>query len=348
MRAVTIAGRRISTQDPPYVVAELSANHNGDIGRAFEIMQAAKAAGADAVKLQTYTPDTMTIDAPQEEFQIRGGLWDGYSLYDLYKEAQTPWEWHAPLFAKGRELGLTVFSTPFDESAVDLLEELGAPAYKIASFEAIDLALIARCARTRKPMIISTGMANLGEIQEAVDTARSNGARELIVLHCISAYPAPATDANLRTIPHMADAFDVVTGLSDHTLGTTVAAAAVALGAAFIEKHVTMRRSDGGPDSAFSLEPAELGELVRGCRTAWEAVGNITYAREVSEEKNVAFRRSLYIVKDVRAGEAFTSENVRAIRPGYGLPPKYLPEVLGRTARRDLPRGTRLTWDALE
>lgn len=347
-RSVTIDGRRIAFDAPPYVVAEVSANHNGDIERALEIIEASHAAGADAIKLQTYTPDTMTLDVESEDFHIRGGLWDGYSLHQLYREAHTPYEWHETLFAKCRALGITVFSTPFDDSAVDLLEELGAPAYKIASFEATDLNLIARCARTKKPLVISTGMADLGEIQEAVETARNAGAEELILLHCISAYPAPARDANLKTIAHMAEAFDVVVGLSDHTLGTSVACAAVALGASFVEKHVTARRSDGGPDSAFSLEPDELRALVEGCRTSWEAVGHVTYAREPSETANLAFRRSLYFVRDLAPGEVITSDAVRAIRPGFGLPPKHLGKVVGRRARSSIRRGTRVTWEALD
>jgi pseudaminic acid synthase len=346
-RIVKIAGREIGAGRPPYVIAEMSANHNGDIGRAFALIEAAKHAGADAVKLQTYTPDTMTIDDDGPEFRIKGGLWDGYRLYDLYKEAQTPWDWHRALFEKAHELGLAMFSTPFDEAAVDLLEELGAPAYKIASFEAVDHALIRRAARTGKPLIISTGMANFREIGEAVQAAREEGGQDVVLLHCTSAYPAPPGDMNLRTIPDLAQKFDVTVGLSDHTLGTAVAVTSVALGAAVIEKHFTLRRSDGGHDSAFSLEPDELAQLTRDVRLAWEALGAVNYEREPSEVANVTFRRSLYVVADVAAGELLTKENVRAIRPGLGLAPKYLEQVIGRRASTRLTRGTALKWEFL-
>lgn len=344
-RVVTIAGREIGNGRPPYVIAELSGNHNGDIERAFAIMEAAKEAGADAVKLQTYTADTMTIDHDGPEFTIKGGLWDGRQLYELYEWAHTPWDWHERLFAKGRELGITVFSTPFDATAVDFLEKFEAPAYKIASFELIDLALVEQVAATGKPMIISTGMGNLAEIAEAVATARGAGCRELILLHCVSGYPTPAEESNLRTISELAHRFDAVSGLSDHTLGIGVAVAATALGAAAIEKHVTLRREDGGPDAAFSMEPAELKTLVAECRTAWAALGSASFKRKPSEVPNVIFRRSLYVVEDVKKGEPLTEWNVRAIRPGHGLAPKYLKEVLGRPAARDLKRGEPVTRD---
>jgi pseudaminic acid synthase len=345
---ILIDGRPVGPGHPPYIVAELSANHNGDIGRAVAILRAAKEAGADAVKLQTYTADTMTIDHDGPDFRICGGLWDGYKLHDLYQEAQTPWEWHEELFAEGRRLELGVFSTPFDATAVDLLERLGNPVYKIASFEVPDLPLIARVARTGKPVILSTGMADLAEIGDAVRTLRENGARDVILLHCVSAYPAPASEANLRTLAHLADAFGVTVGLSDHTLGTAVSVAAVTLGAAVIEKHFTLSRADGGPDGPFSLEPTELAQLVTSCRTAWEALGRITYEREPSERQNMVFRRSLYVVEAMAAGESFTERNVRVIRPGYGMAPKEMPRILGRRARRAIPRGTALDWSLID
>lgn len=347
-REISIAGRRIADDAAPYLIAELSGNHNGDIERAFALMVAARQAGADAVKLQTYTADTITLDSDRPDFRIDAGPWAGRRLYDLYAEAHTPWEWHPALFAKGRELGITVFSTPFDPTAVRLLEELHAPAYKIASFEVIDLPLIECVARTGKPMIISTGMANLGEIGEAVAAARRAGACDIALLHCVSAYPAPAEEANLRTVAHLGEAFEVVPGLSDHTLGTSVAVAAVALGARVIEKHVTLRRADGGPDAAFSLEPEELVALVQGCRAAHAALGQISYARQASEQGNVMFRRSLYAVEDIGGGQTITAGNVRSIRPGHGLAPKHLPAVLGRKARQDIPRGTALNWSLLD
>lgn len=342
--SVEIAGRKIGQDREPFVICEISANHNGSLGRAIELLDAAAATGADAIKIQSYTPDTMTIDHEGPDFWINDGPWKGRSLYDLYKEAQTPFEWHKPLFARARELGVTLFSTPFDETSADLLESLDAPAYKIASFEAVDLPLIAHVARKQKPMIISTGMSNLSEIDAAVKTARENGCGEIVLLHCVSSYPAPDEDSNVRTVPHLADAFGVVSGLSDHTHGSAVAVAAIALGAAVVEKHFTIARSDGGPDSKFSLEPDEFRDLVRDCKRAWRALGAVDYDLCGSELGSIGFRRSLYVVEPIRAGETFTRDNVRSIRPGYGLAPKHLPEVIGRHATRDIARGERLSW----
>lgn len=338
-----IAGRKIGPDQPPFVIAELSGNHNADLGRALHLMDVAAEAGAEAIKLQTYSPDTITLDHNGPGFKISGGLWDGRTLYDLYREAQTPFDWHERLFAHARALGLIVFSSPFDESAIDLLEGLDAPAFKIASFEAIDLPLIRRAARSGKPLIISTGMTTEAEIEEAL--AAGGGAERSALLHCVSAYPADFADANLRAIPWMAERFGCLVGLSDHTPGTATAVASVALGACIVEKHFTLARADGGPDAAFSLEPDELKRLVEDCRHAWEALGEAALHRGEIERGNMQFRRSLYVVRDVAAGAALTPENVRSIRPGFGLPPKHLPEVLGRTAARDLKRGEALAWD---
>lgn len=342
---ITIDGRKIGCNYEPYVIAELSANHNGDINKAFKIMCAAKEAGADAIKIQTYRADTITIDCDKEDFQIRGGLWNGKSLYELYEWAHTPWEWHKDLFDKAREIGITIFSTPFDFTAVDLLEQLDAPAYKIASFELIDLPLIKRVAQTGKPMLMSTGMANADEIAEAIATAKENGCQQLVVLHCVSGYPAPANQYNLRTISDMQTRFGVLSGLSDHTIDNATAVASVALGACVIEKHVTLDRNGGGPDDSFSLEPDELAALCRDAKTAWEALGKVNYERTEAEQGNVKFRRSLYVVKDVNAGEVLTHENVRSIRPGFGLAPKYLEQVIGKTAKVDIYRGTPLSFE---
>ena len=344
---ITINGQKIGLDFPPYIVAELSANHNGDINRAFRIMEEAKKSGADAIKLQSYTPDTITMKCGSEEFQIHGGLWDGRTLYDLYSEAHMPWEWHEPLFEKAKELGITIFSSPFDFSAVDLLERLDAPAYKIASFEVIDLPLIERVAQTGKPMIISTGMADQNEIAEAITTAKKNGCTELVVLHCVSGYPAPAEQYNLRTIADLADRFSVVSGLSDHTIDNATAVASVAVGACFIEKHVTMNRNGGGADDSFSLEPPELKALCRDTKTAWQALGKVNYNLLESEKGNVKFRRSLYAVCDIRKGEVITDQNIRSIRPGYGLPPKYFQKVLGAEAKTSIARGTPLSFNLL-
>ncbi len=346
--SIRIADRLIGPNEPPYVIAEMSANHNGSIDNALRIIDAARQAGADAVKLQTYRPDTITLDCDSEEFRIRGGLWDGRTLYDLYREAHLPWEWHAPLFAHARKAGITLFSSPFDPTAVDLLEDLNAPAYKIASFEAIDLPLIRYVASTGKPMIISTGMADADEIGEAVEAARSAGCQELALLHCVSGYPAPASDYNLRTLPDMQARFSVPVGLSDHTLDNSTALASVALGAVIIEKHFTLDRSNGGPDDSFSLEPAELRSLCECARTAWHALGAIDYGRKSSEAGNVQFRRSLYIVRDLRRGEPITEEVIRSIRPGFGLAPKHLERLIGARVTRDVERGTPVSWDLID
>lgn len=339
MDAFAIAGRPIGPDHPPFVIAELSGNHNGQLERALALIDACADAGAEAIKLQTYTADTITIDHDGPGFTVEGGLWHGRTLHDLYSEAHTPFEWHAALFAHARARGLIVFSSPFDDTAIDLLESLDAPAYKIASFEAVDLPLIAKAAETGKPLIISTGMTNPEEIAAAVDTARANGAAGVCLLHCVSAYPARYEHANLRTVARLAEDYGCPSGLSDHTPGTAAAVAAVALGACVIEKHVTLRRADGGPDAAFSLEPEELRRLVDDCRNAWSALGGATYARGAEELGNKQFRRSLYVVRDVAAGATLTAADVRSIRPGYGMAPARLPEMLGRAAARPLKRG---------
>lgn len=342
-KTLHIAGRAIGPAHEPYVICELSGNHNGSLDRALALLDAAAATGADAIKIQTYTADTITIQSDRPEFKLSGGLWDGRTLHDLYGEAYTPYEWHAALFERARALGVTLFSTPFDDTAVDLLESLGAPAYKIASFEIVDLPLIARVAATGKPMIMSTGMASETEIAEAVEVARTSKGG-LVLLHCVSAYPAAIETANVRTVGLLAERFAVVAGLSDHTPGTAASVAAVACGAAVIEKHFTLARADGGPDAEFSLEPAEFTALVRDCKDGWRALGKAGFERGGTERANAQFRRSLYVVADVAAGEALTTENVRSIRPGLGLAPKHLPDVIGRRAVRALKQGEPLAW----
>lgn len=344
---VTINGREIGPNSPPYIIAELSANHNGNIERAFETIKSARDQGAHAIKIQTYTADTMTIDCDSEEFMIRGGLWDGYKLYDLYKWAETPFEWHRAIFDYAASIGITIFSTPFDETAVDLLESLKTPAYKIASFEATDLPLIRYVASKGKPMIMSTGMCSEEEIAEAVNTAREAGCKELVLLHCISSYPAPMDQANLRQMPNLAARFNSLPGLSDHTLGTTASVAAVVLGACVIEKHFTLSRQDKGPDSEFSIEPEELKRLCQDTLDAWSALGRAGFERQEAEDASKRYRRSVYFVRDMKAGQIITDVDIRRIRPGYGLPPKHFDELIGRTVREDVKRGTAAQWNLL-
>lgn len=341
---VVIAGRPIGPGHPPYVIAELSANHLGTIDRALQLVDIAADCGCDAVKLQTYRADTITIDHDGPGFVLEEGPWRGRKLFDLYDEAHTPWEWHGPLFERARKRGIGMFSSPFDHTAVDFLEKLGAPAYKIASFEIVDIPLIERCAATGKPLVISTGLASQDDIERAVAAARGAGNGGVILLHCTSGYPTPASEANLATIPMLSRIFGVPCGLSDHTLGIAVPVAAVTLGAVMIEKHYTLRRDEGGPDAAFSLEPDELKAMVKGVHDAYDALGHATLERQPSELANASVRRSLYVVADIKLGEAFTAANVRSIRPGYGLPPRHLPEVMGRKAAADIARGTPLSW----
>lgn len=348
MKKILIDKKEIGLENPPYIIAELSANHNGDIQKALRLIELAKQAGANAVKLQTYTPDTITLNSQTEDFIVHGGLWDGRTLYNLYQEAHTPWEWHRPLFEHAKKLGITIFSSPFDNTAIDLLEDLNAPAYKIASFEAVDLPLIKYAASTGKPLIISTGMADAEEIQEAIDAAYSAGCKELAILHCVSGYPAPASDYNLATIQDMQTRFGVPVGLSDHTLDNTTAIAAVALGACIIEKHFTLDRQGGGPDDSFSLEPADLAALCRDSKTAWQALGRVDYGRKSSEQGNVKFRRSLYFVKDLAAGEIITPDSIRSVRPGFGAPPKYLDMLIGKKIRQSVQKNTPVELNQIE
>ena len=343
-----IDDRVIGPDHPPYIIAELSANHNGSLERALQTIDAAHQAGAAAIKLQTYTADTMTINCDREDFMIKGGLWDGYKLYDLYRWAETPFEWHQAMFAHARKLGITVFSTPFDESAVDLLEKLDAPAYKIASFENTDLPLIRYVAKTGKPMILSTGMASEQEIAEAVDTARSAGCKELALLHCISSYPAPIEQSNLMTIPDLRQRLGVHVGLSDHTVTNTASVVATALGAVLIEKHFILDRNDKGPDSSFSIEPDELEALVNQTRDAALSLGVAGYERKPAEEANIKFRRSLYFIKDMKAGEVITENCIRRMRPGYGLSPKYINKVIGKKMKKIKKRGDTIDWVDIE
>ncbi|RME32380.1 MAG: pseudaminic acid synthase [Gammaproteobacteria bacterium] len=341
-------GRPLGPDHPPYVIAELSANHLGDFKRACAIVRAAAASGAAALKLQSYTPDSITIDCDRPEFRVTRGPRAGATLYQVYSEGSTPWEWHAPLFELGRELGLTVFSSPFDRRAVDALERLDAPLYKIASCELVDLPLIRHVAQTGKPMILSTGMATVEEIGEALAAAREAGARDLVLLHCISGYPTPVEETNLLTIPDLAERYGVPVGFSDHTEGVAVSLAAVALGACVLERHLTLRRADGGLDAGFSLEPEELARLVQEAEFVWRARGQVCYGPLPSEAHAYRNRRSLYVVEDIPAGGVLNKENVRSIRPGAGLAPRHLPEVLGRRVKQAVARGTPLSWELLE
>ncbi|MCP1420418.1 N-acetylneuraminate synthase [Pseudomonas laurylsulfativorans] len=350
MNSFKIGKRLIGADAPPFIIAEMSGNHNQSLDMALQIVEAAAKAGAHALKLQTYTADTMTLDLAEGEFFIKdpNSLWAGTSLYALYEKAHTPWEWHAPIIARARELGLLAFSTPFDESAVDFLESLDVPAYKIASFENTDLPLIRRVAATGKPLIISTGMASIAELDETVRAAREAGCKDLVLLKCTSTYPASPANSNLRTIPHLRELFDCQVGLSDHSMGVGVSVAAVALGATVVEKHFTLDRAAGGVDAAFSLEPAELASLVIETERAWQAMGQVHYGVTEAERPSLVYRRSLYVTRDMAAGEPFDGTNTRAIRPGLGLAPKHAPNLLGRRARQAIKRGTALDWSLVE
>jgi N-acetylneuraminate synthase len=343
----SIAGRLIGKNSSPYIIAEMSANHNCNINKAFAIIDMAKRSGADAVKIQTYTPDTITVNSNREDFLIKDGLWAGQTLYQLYEWAHTPWEWHQKLFDYANKIGITIFSTPFDFTAIDFLEQLGTPAYKIASFECTDLPLIRRVASTLKPMIISTGMANEQEIQEAVDTALSHGSGDLALLHCVSSYPANARDYNLKTLQDMKRRYGIHIGLSDHTLDNTTAVASVALGAVIIEKHVTLDKNGGGPDDSFSLEEADLVQLCNASKTAWQALGKVNYERTESEKGNVKFRRSLYFVRPLNVGDTITKNDIRSIRPGFGISPKYFDSVIGSKVRCNVDENTPVTQEAI-
>jgi len=348
MSEIIINGRKIGASHPPYVIAELSANHNGKLQKALDTITKAKVCGADAVKLQTYTADTMTIDSDHKDFCIEGGLWDGYKLYDLYQEAETPFEWHKAMFDHARKIDITCFSTPFDETAVDLLEDLNVPAYKVASFEATDLPLIKYIASTKKPLIMSTGMANFEEIEEMVEAARGAGCKDLILLHCISSYPAPVDQSNLLTIPDMRKKLGVQIGLSDHSITNTASVVASALGATLIEKHFILDRNEKGPDSEFSIEPDELTTLCKETKNAWLSLGCAGYERKPAEEDNIKFRRSVYFVKDISAGDVISKEHVRRIRPGFGLPPKFEKEIIGKVAKKNIKSGTATSWELID
>jgi len=345
---IQIDGRKIGQKYAPYIIAEMSANHNGHLDNALKLIEIAKKSGSDAIKLQTYRPDTITIDCDNDDFQIKGGLWGGQTLYQLYETAHMPWEWHKPLFEYARKIGITIFSTPFDKTAVDFLEDLNVPAYKIASFELVDLPLIRYVAKTGKPIIMSTGMANAEEIQEAVEAAYNAGCKELALLHCVSGYPAKASEYNLKTISDMVSRFGCVIGLSDHTLDNTTAIASIAIGNSIVENHFTLNRQNGGPDDSFSLEPLELAQLCDACTTAWSALGSIDYTNKVSETESLKHRRSLYFVANIKAGEIVTPENIKSIRPGYGLPPKFYEEIIGKKLKCNVLFGTPVSFSLLE
>jgi len=347
MNEIIVEGRKIGSNHKPFIIAEMSGNHNQSLERALAIVEAAAKAGAHALKIQTYTADTMTLNMENPEFKIEDSdsLWKGNTLYQLYQQAYTPWEWHKPIFNRARELGMIPFSTPFDETAVDFLEELDVPMYKIASFENTDIPLVKKVASTGKPMIISTGMATVAELDETVRAAREAGCKDLILLKCTSTYPASPENTNILTIPHMRELFNCQVGLSDHTMGVGVAVASVALGATVVEKHFTLSRADGGVDSSFSMEPGEMKALVVETERAWQALGGVNYGPTEKEKASLKFRRSIYVAKDIKAGEKFTKENIRVIRPGYGLQPKYFERIIGLTAKRDLKAGTPLSFD---
>lgn len=349
MRDIEIKGKKIGSGHPPFIIAEMSGNHNQSLERALEIVETAAKTGVHALKLQTYTADTMTLDLSDDGFYLHSTnrLWKDQSLYKLYQQAYTPWEWHKAIFKRCEELGIIAFSSPFDESAVDFLETLNVPCYKIASFENTDLPLIRRVSKTGKPVIISTGMATIAELDETVRAAREAGCKDLILLKCTSTYPASPEHTNIKTIPHMKELFQCQVGLSDHTLGTGAAIASIALGATIIEKHFTLSREDGGVDSAFSMEPKEMESLVNESKRAWHSLGKITYGPTKIEQSSKKFRRSLYVVEDMKAGEVFTAKNLRAIRPGYGLPPKYLDVLMGKKVNKDIKRGTPVSWDIM-
>ena len=347
-QTITIDKTKIGDSYPPYVIAEMSANHNGNIDDAFKIIEKAKKSGANAVKIQTYKPSTITIKSKLPDLLIKDGLWKGKSLYELYESAHTPWSWHKDLFEYANKVGITMFSSPFDTTAIDLLEDLNTPAYKIASFEVIDLPLIRYAASTKKPMIISTGMANEEEIDEAIEAARDAGCVELAILHCVSGYPAPPKDYNLRTLVDMKKRFEVITGISDHTLNNVTALASISLGASIIEKHFTLDRSRGGPDDSFSLEEKDLIELCELSKVAWDSLGEVDYSTKESEKINLKFRRSLYFIKDLRKGDIITENDIRSIRPGFGISPKYFDEIIGKKVKKDVMYGTPVMLESFD